>query len=157
MVVLRIVQSVASASRMVRDSTHPVWYLSSGMVHPGRVCNEIKFCSASWTPCAMRLFQYNKIKRDRCATSMISISPPVGQGPFCVRVQKAGQVPHPWGICSRSRTMTDSSKARLELILMLSLPRDSGLTMFLESGNMKNLSLVANHTRQRVIYEVPAT
>jgi len=34
---------------------------------------------------------------------------------------------------------TDSSKAHLELILMLSLPRESGLTMFLESGNMKNL------------------
>ena len=52
---------------------------------------------------------------------------------------------------------TDSSKARLELILMLSLPRDPGLTMFLESGNMKNLSLVANRTRQHVINEVPAT
>jgi len=27
--------------------TYPVWYLSSGMVHPGRVCNEIEFCLAS--------------------------------------------------------------------------------------------------------------
>ena len=51
---------------------------------------------------------------------------------------------------------TDSSKARLELILMLSLPRDSGLTMFVESGNMKNLSPSANRTRQRVIDGVPA-
>jgi len=28
-------------------SAHPVWRLSSGMVQPGRVCNEIKFCLAS--------------------------------------------------------------------------------------------------------------
>lgn len=30
-----------------KGRAHPVWCLSSGMVHPGRVCNEIKFCSAS--------------------------------------------------------------------------------------------------------------
>jgi len=44
--------------------------------------------------------------------------------------------------------MTDSLKARLELILMLSLPRDPGLTIFSESGNMKNLSPVANCVHQ---------
>ena len=38
---------------------------------------------------------------------------------------------------------TDSSKAFLELILLLSLPRDPDLTTFLESGNMKNLVSVA--------------
>jgi len=52
---------------------------------------------------------------------------------------------------------TNSSKARLELTLMLSLPQDSGLTTFLESGNMNNLSLVANRIRQHIIKEVPAT
>lgn len=46
---------------------------------------------------------------------------------------------------------TDSSKARLELILTLSLPRDPGSTTCLESGSMKNLSRVANRTRQRAI------
>ena len=39
---------------------------------------------------------------------------------------------------------TDSSKACLELIRLLSLPRDSGSTTFVESGNMKNLSSVAD-------------
>ena len=52
--------------------------------------------------------------------------------------------------------MTDSSKAHLELILLLSLPRASGETTFLESGNMKNLSSVANRTHKHVsIYELP--
>ena len=49
---------------------------------------------------------------------------------------------------------TDSSNADLELILMLSLPRDPCWTTFLESGNMKNLSSVANHAHQHVIGEV---
>lgn len=35
------------------------------------------------------------------------------------------------------------SKAVLEVILLLSLPRDPDVTLFFESGNMKNLSLVA--------------
>ena len=46
--------------------------------------------------------------------------------------------------------MTDSSKACLEVILILSLPRDPEATTFLESGSMKNLSPVANRPRQSV-------
>jgi len=45
----------------------------------------------------------------------------------------------------------------LELILMLSLPRDPGVTTFLESGNMKNLCSVANRINQRVIDQAQST
>ena len=51
---------------------------------------------------------------------------------------------------------TDSSKACLELILMLSLPREAGSTTFVESGNMKNLSPLTNRARQQGIDEAPA-
>ena len=46
--------------------------------------------------------------------------------------------------------MTDSSKAVLEVILLLSLPRDPDVTLFFESGNMKNLSSVAVRECQRL-------
>ena len=45
---------------------------------------------------------------------------------------------------------TDSSKAHLELILLLSLPRAFEETTCVESGNMKNLSSVANRTHKRM-------
>ena len=47
--------------------------------------------------------------------------------------------------------MTDSSKARLELILLLSLPRDPDVTTFTESGSMKNLFPVADRRINRLI------
>ena len=73
---------------------YPVWRRSCGMVHPGRVCSEIRSRSTSFTPYRAR-FNSTKFPRNGDTTSMMSISPPVGQGPFRETVQKAGQVAHP--------------------------------------------------------------
>ena len=43
--------------------------------------------------------------------SMMSISPPAGHGPASLRVQKAGQVAQPAGMCARSRMNIASSYA----------------------------------------------
>lgn len=41
--------------RAEEGGTRPSCHLSSGIVHPGRVCSEIKFWSASFTPCRMHV------------------------------------------------------------------------------------------------------
>jgi len=71
--------------------------------------------------------------------SMMSISPPLGHGPAWLRVQNAGQVAQPAGMCARSRTNIPSSYAFREEMRMLSRPRADGLTMDQSSARMMNL------------------
>jgi hypothetical protein len=70
---------------------------------------------------------------------MMSISPPLGHGPFSLRVQKAGQVAQPAGMCARSSTIKASSYAVFEEMRMLSRPRALGSTMLTSSARIKNL------------------
>ena len=60
--------------------------------------------------------------------SMMSISPPLGHGPAWLRVQNAGQVAQPAGMCDKSRTIIASSYAFRDEMRMLSRPRADGLT-----------------------------
>src|SRR5216684_7579673 len=71
---------------------------------------------------------------------MMSISPPEGHGPAWLRVQKAGQVAQPAGMCARSRTNIASSYALCEEKRTLSRPRAVELTMDQSSARMMNLS-----------------
>jgi hypothetical protein len=71
--------------------------------------------------------------------SMISISPPAGHGPAWLRVQKAGQVAQPVGMCAKSRTKIASSYAFCEEMRMLSRPRADGSTVDQSSARMVNL------------------
>ena len=71
---------------------------------------------------------------------MMSISPPEGHGPAWLRVQKAGQVAQPAGMCARSRTNIASSYALCEEMRTLSRPRAVELTMDQSSARMMNLS-----------------
>lgn len=73
--------------------------------------------------------------------SMMSISPPSGQGPAWLSDQKAGQVAHPCGMCWRSRMATESVYARLDKIRMLSLPVP--LTTLVLSARMTKESIDA--------------
>jgi len=75
--------------------------------------------------------------------SMMSISPPAGHGPCWLRVQKAGQVAQPAGMCAKSRTNIASSYAVCEEMRTLSRPRADGSTMDQSSARMTNLSPVA--------------
>jgi len=67
--------------RVEEGGTRPSCRLSSGIVHPGRVCSEIKFWSTSFTPCGIHVSAQRIEMRDGYITSMISTSPPAGQGP----------------------------------------------------------------------------
>src|SRR5712672_2616256 len=70
--------------------------------------------------------------------SMMSISPPLGHGPVLLRVQNAGQVAHPAGMCSTSRTMIESSYAFCEWMRTLERPRRLSSTKDTSSARIMN-------------------
>ena len=71
--------------------------------------------------------------------SMISISPPAGHGPAWLRVQKAGQVAQPVGMCARSRTNIPSLYAFCEVMRKLSRPRADASTVDQSSTRIVNV------------------
>src|SRR5712671_4405770 len=70
--------------------------------------------------------------------SMMSTSPPAGHGPVLLRVQNAGQVAHPTGMCATSRTTIESSYTFCEWMRMLERPRAAGSTMDTSSARIMN-------------------
>lgn len=78
---------------------------------------------------------------------MMSISPPLGQGPAALLVQNAGQVPQPHGMCLMSKIDNDSPYAARDSILILFRPVALGDTVLYQSALIiKELSSVTIYT-----------
>ena len=67
---------------------------------------------------------------------MMSISPPFGQGPAWLTVQKAGQVAQPVGICEMSSTIIEPPNEAFEEMRTLARPRVEEETTFELSARM---------------------